>query len=471
MDITQIPDATWCRANIPYTVSPTTNRDDADWIRMNNSIVWFPAKGPTNGTAYYATYSYRDADIANISVSCDYRQSIPGRQIWTAQGVMKNFYDGIIHNDPVSCSPGEPFMVAAPDIAATWEIPAEVTDLSLKIYDDNPLVQVYVNNGTIVGTLNENIPSRNWHPLIHNGFYYLGKEEYYIFNEITTYELTAESIDPATKKVVLPFTPAELAPIIIEVPGKTLRRVGFSLDNGQYTTSVTEDFVLTGKKDIRLSYNDIDPGYTIIAVTEDGIGFDVIDTDPTDNVVTLGINDEGSVREITDDEAKEYAGKVLFVTYQPKDCFAVEYQHNEITIFFSQYYDEGTIYYENMASLNNQIENIDMNPIVGLRDKGFLYVTPVTVDTRRYIYVDIHPMRIQAGQTSTITVTTYDSKMNPASTALTVTASDGTALTLAPNMPEGTYIYEYKSVSTQTGPVKISATNGTVMAEGTITVY
>jgi hypothetical protein len=467
-------DLTWCRNNIEYTTSNVENIATANWMKVNNSIEWING-APEVGEIYYVSYKYLAAQSADVVVSCDYTQTEKEKSIWESDVIYKNYYDDEPHETAVTCSPGIPFSATLPDINTVWEIPLHTTNLNYKVYDDNPLVQTYISGNTLIGTLNENIPSRNWHPFIGDGFYYKQKDEHYVFNEIGTFVIENNSIDPVLKTLALPVYPTETSPIIVEIPNIETRQVGFVDEEGNYVTYLTEKVILDGTPRIKLSYSNIDPSYTIVASTEDGEGFTILDTTPSDNIITMSIDDGEGPRTMTEKEAREHKGKELFVTYQPKDCYVVEYQEAGVLITFSEVYLEGNIYYEISPNLNNAIENIDMNPIVGLREKGFLYIESNDAienpSEKRYIMIDANPKDIKRGEASTINIKTYDEFINPIKDTLTVTASDGVVLQQTEGTPEGTYIYTYVSPLINTGVVKISVTNGTITSETNIRVY
>lgn len=467
-------DLSWCRNNIPYTTASTTNIATANWIKVGNGIEWISG-APTYNSKYYVTYDYMAPDSASLTVSCDYSQVVKDTAIWESSVILKNYYDSAEHETAVTCSPGIPFTATLPDIETTWTIPANVTNLTFKIYDNNALVQTYISDNTLIGTLNENIPSRNWHPIIGEGFYYKKKDEFYVYNEVDTFEIVSDSIDPVLKTLSLSVVPGSTSPIIVEIPNIETRQVGFTDAEGNYVTYLTEIVTLDGTPRVKLSYTNIDSAFTITAITEDEETIDIIDVLTTDNVVSLAINDGGSIRALTEIEAREYKGTKLYITYQPKDCYVIEHQEDSIKITFSEVYTEGIIYYESSSEISNQIENIDMNPLVGLRDKGFLYIETdeelINPNTKRYISIDAHPKNIKAGETSTINISVYDQFLNPVSESITVVSSDGTTLQNVAGTPEGIYIYRYINPTAEVGTVKISVTNGTIVSEVNIEIY
>lgn len=156
---------------------------------------------PTAGTEYYVTYTYNAIKKLYVSFRCEYNEYETNKELWTSDIIKE--YSG-------SCSPGRDFksnpLPTKTSITDWGEIPANVDKDTLfyVLGDDNIWVSTFLDNDIVVGTLRDRIPSQNWLPKIHNGYYYIGKDEYYLFTEPKTYTPSREEIETAVNAQYVP---------------------------------------------------------------------------------------------------------------------------------------------------------------------------------------------------------------------------------------------------------------------------
>jgi hypothetical protein len=110
-----------------------------------------------------------------MQASCDYN---------------KNEYDmlNIYRTEPKyytgRCSYGIDYVSNSYVITELWpDIPTTVDKPSMvlkTVVTDNDLVTTRVAGGKVIGTLGDDDPRENWHPHIKDGFYYIGKDQYYL---------------------------------------------------------------------------------------------------------------------------------------------------------------------------------------------------------------------------------------------------------------------------------------------------
>ena len=146
---------------------------DIDYTQNGNYIDWsLNERKPAAEAKYYISYKYTDYRYANVVFSCDYTEPIIQNDIWVSN---------VVTCSGKKVSSGNDMIEAIPDI----EIPDNInTDTLVYIVDSNNIwVKTYIKDGNVVGTLNNLNPKDNWLPQVHNGFYYINKQRYFMYAE------------------------------------------------------------------------------------------------------------------------------------------------------------------------------------------------------------------------------------------------------------------------------------------------
>jgi hypothetical protein len=166
-----------------------------DWsIAYDNGVLKAGRQVPTDDSSYYVTYTYNAMKKLYIAFRCEYNEFETTKELWTSDIVKE--YTG-------SCSPGYDFkseqLPSKTSITDWGPIPANVDNDTLfyVLNDDNMWVSTFLDDNVVVGTLRNRIPSQQWLPKIHNGYYYIGKDEYYLYTEPKTYIPTRDEVETA----------------------------------------------------------------------------------------------------------------------------------------------------------------------------------------------------------------------------------------------------------------------------------
>ncbi len=278
----------------------------------------------------------------------------------------------------------------------------------------------------IIGTLGNRRPSRYWNPYIRDGHYYLSKDEYYLYSS------PQNLIESTTDKMLeIPYQPKKQAPIIIkDSNGTILRQVAFSRpEDNKYVTYLTETVTLDGLSEVKLSYT-IDPNYNITIAFDDGNLNYLID----DNRLILAVynNDpEPSLIEMPYSQSINYKGMDVQVTYQPKDCFVIEYNtssQGSVKMTFSQDYQDLDITFESADDINEYFtREVEFNPLRTSKTSGFLYIAKADNPVRHIEIISSPNILIADGHSrSLIIAESKDKDGNPTSyTDMSATASKG----------------------------------------------
>ncbi len=403
-----------------------------------------------------------------------------------------------------SCKPGEDFISSAlpdKDDTAIWaDLPGDIDPQSLRyiVYDNNQLVRTYIQEiepGSFVvkGTLGDRRPSRHWNPKIRDGYYYLKKDEHYLFidkhvitlpDDIEEEDLpifekssTYDPLYPGEKEIDSdkgtsdldqetggyfgtwdapeydPLGPlwttdnvpddikqmqkhtlefhypiGRLSPILItkvrDLDGITipLRQVGFSrqIDN-RYVTYNTERIVLDGTRYIRLSYADIDPKFTITIEKPDGSQISCLDSNPKDNIIEMAVYQgfpSPHIVPMPPGEALALKGTEVRVTYQPKNCYVINYNTlsgKSVQITFSEAHTNLKIFHESsMMHSHYWAMEAEFNPIRTPIPSSFLYIASEDKDLA-YVRIRAYPNKLIADGHSRaiVIVETIDIHGNP----------------------------------------------------------
>jgi hypothetical protein len=173
---------------------------DTDYTTFSNSIDWSLTspigKEPAPGNTYYVSYSYNQPVGLRLRIDSDYQVQIGSDRLWRSAEIKE--FSGVVE-------PGKDFRKELPAITewADYDAP-NVYDVDYIIEDNDLWTKTWIeesfDHSYVVGSLMGKRPKDNWLPYIHTGFYYLGKDEYYLFSEPLEVELTDQDI-PIAKNV------------------------------------------------------------------------------------------------------------------------------------------------------------------------------------------------------------------------------------------------------------------------------
>lgn len=173
----------WNIANDP--VAAPNYQEDLDYQLSGNSIDWGLvgdiSTEPTIGATYYVSYKCLKPRSVTIRIGSQYQEEGGIDRVWRSPEVKA--FTGV-------CAPRIDHKAVLPE-ASTWQGAAspEVEDLEYIIEDNDLWVKTWIsydpaqNKFVATGSLQDRIPKDNWFPYIHTGYYYLGKDEYYLFSE------------------------------------------------------------------------------------------------------------------------------------------------------------------------------------------------------------------------------------------------------------------------------------------------
>lgn len=161
-----------------------------DYTFQNGQIDWSPvnvnSREPDPGTKYYVTYKCKKPSAVKITIGTDYQEESGIDSVWRSPEVKE--FSGV-------AQPGSPYQAALPDFSewAGSDDP-EIKDMEYIIEDNDLWVKTWIEyhddkgEYVAVGSLQDRVPKDNWFPTIQTGFYYLGKDEYYLYSEPITYK-------------------------------------------------------------------------------------------------------------------------------------------------------------------------------------------------------------------------------------------------------------------------------------------
>lgn len=173
-------------------------RQDGNYIDW--SLVAFPAIEPEAEAVYLVDYVIEIPDKVTVTIDTTYLEEGGVDRIWRSSEVKE--FKGM-------CYPGKDFSVELPSFTEWQGLPNDsVLDLQYVIEDNDIWVKTWVEQrGTkwyVVGSLHDRTPKDNWMPTIQTGYYYLGKDEYYLFSEPIIVEPTNRQIPIATNVEYVP---------------------------------------------------------------------------------------------------------------------------------------------------------------------------------------------------------------------------------------------------------------------------
>jgi len=179
------------------TLMPTISGSDIDWSGV------FPEGTPEDGEIYYVSYQYNTPSEGIITARAvdskghDYYENKVRTHAWSSAK--------LYHSQGI-CAPREDYVSATlPAISESgiWgTIDTKVENIEYYVLDNNPWVTTFIKDSKVVGTLRNRKPSQQWLPSIHNGYYYLNKDEYYKFSQPAEYTPEVTKLEQATNAVI-----------------------------------------------------------------------------------------------------------------------------------------------------------------------------------------------------------------------------------------------------------------------------
>lgn len=167
------------------------------------------------------------------------------------------------------------------------------------------------------------------------------------------------------------LAPLDGSPILVSDDIGDLRRnYFFDYETGKYETYTKEEFEYTGDYKLVLAYENLDSNFKITVAKKDG------------ELVGEPLYQEGNQVFLTlsQQESEDLLGEVLTVTYQLERSFVVEFNEtsalDSYQIKFSDYPKSNinVVQEGNRFSKTRLSKEIELNPIVNPRHKGFLYI-------------------------------------------------------------------------------------------------
>lgn len=207
-----------------------------DFKKNGNFIDWgltlAGSSEPASGVKYTVRYKCEVPDTVTIRLDTDYKEEGGIDSIWRSPEV--KVYEGV-------CYPGKDFVMELPDVSS-W-IGASTSgaeDIDFVVEDNDLWVKTWVTKNEktgdafLIGSLQDRIPSKNWFPTIKTGYYYLGKDEYYLFSEPITVEPEDRDM-PIVKNVE--FVPGKFdsAALVQEASENLVRNSGFETATNKST--------------------------------------------------------------------------------------------------------------------------------------------------------------------------------------------------------------------------------------------
>lgn len=201
-----------------------------DYNLIGNSVDWSlknaVGKEPATGNIYYVSYTYNKPVGVKIKINSDYQVQTGSDILWRSKEI-KDFSG--------TATPEQDYRQELPPIQAWSDYNTkDVYDVDYVIEDNDVWVKTWIEEQNqknyIIGSLMGKQPKDNWIPYIHTGYYYLGKEERYLFSEALVEELGEQDI-PIAQNVVYANGKYQNA-IQVQPSSKNLvRNSGFEVQN------------------------------------------------------------------------------------------------------------------------------------------------------------------------------------------------------------------------------------------------
>lgn len=205
------------------------NLQTGDFKLTDNYIDWSPGTGayePDAGTVYTVTYRHKTPKTVTVDMSTLYYEEGGVDRIWRSPEVKE--YKGM-------CYPGQDYIADLPDFNEWIGLPDNnVEDLQYVIEDNDLWVKTWAekrnDKWVVIGSLQDRVPKDNWFPTIKTGYYYLGQDEFYLFNEPIVIQPTEEEV-PTAKNVDFVEGKFDNAARLQEASQNIIRNSGFDVMN------------------------------------------------------------------------------------------------------------------------------------------------------------------------------------------------------------------------------------------------
>lgn len=206
-----------------------------DFKQDNNYIDWSPTAGtasePPEGQTYYVDYVIEIPSRVTVTIDTTYYEEGGVDRIWRSPEVKE--FSGM-------CYPGTDHVALLPDFSEWMGLPdPNIEDIEYIVEDNDIWVKTWIEkrNGAwyIIGSLQDRVPKDNWFPTIKTGYYYLGKDEYYLFNEPITIEPTDKEI-PIAENVEYVEGKFQNAVQVQEGSRNLIKNSGFDIASSKTTT-------------------------------------------------------------------------------------------------------------------------------------------------------------------------------------------------------------------------------------------
>jgi len=190
ISITQARNISGTRIYNPY--NETTK--SGDFKLTDNHIDWIPASSPASEPAanerYVVDYVVEVPSKVTVTIDTTYIEEGGVDRIWRSPEVKE--FSGM-------CYPGYDYVAELPAFTEWLGMPDNaVEDIAYVIEDNDIWVKTWAEERDgkwyVIGSLQDRVPKDNWFPTIKTGYYYLGQDEYYLYNEPIVIEPTERDI-------------------------------------------------------------------------------------------------------------------------------------------------------------------------------------------------------------------------------------------------------------------------------------
>lgn len=176
----------------PYSISTQFIKNVDFIINENNSeIVWISNNKPNEGTFYYVVYGVKNLFVAEIVLSSDYKEIEKNEILWKSNvtkkipGICSDKHDFVIED--LNTLYPKPISNIDTTVWADIDKNVDVSTIQYVIDDiDNKLVSASINGNKLICTMNGQTFAGSILPIIKPGFYYIGKDEYYLYSSKKT---------------------------------------------------------------------------------------------------------------------------------------------------------------------------------------------------------------------------------------------------------------------------------------------
>jgi LysM repeat protein len=168
-----------------------------NFVQDGNWVDWSPSEvEPTAGDTYTVRYYCEVPDKVTVTIDTVYQEEGGVDRIWRSPEVKE--FKGM-------CYPGKDYVAELPHFNQWMGLPDNnIEDIQYIVEDNDIWVKTWIEQRGakwyVVGSLQDRVPKDNWFPTLKTGYYYLGKDEYYMFNEPIVIEPTERDI-PIAKNV------------------------------------------------------------------------------------------------------------------------------------------------------------------------------------------------------------------------------------------------------------------------------